>query len=92
MYFEENGKELPADVKFLSSSQLLIDEQSSYNGTAIHFYSEENKIDQLYIISQGSQGFEDWEYNLKAMVAGIEVSQATATNKFIKEAEKRVRY
>ena len=32
---------------------------------------------------------DDWEYNLKAMVAGIDTSQAIETNKFIKDAKNK---
>src|SRR5690625_2682579 len=43
-------------------------------------------MEEIYVISQGSQGLVDWEYNIKAMFAGLDYSQALDTNKFTEEA------
>ncbi|GGK09524.1 hypothetical protein GCM10007063_35000 [Lentibacillus kapialis] len=91
LYVEEYGEKLPADIDIFSSSEAnsLEGGKSGYDGTAIHFKSKENGIDEVYIISQGSQGGEDWEYNIKAMLAGQDIGQAEATDKFVSEAKKR---
>src|SRR5699024_1214159 len=59
-----------------------------YEGTAIRFYSKEKDIDEMYVISQGTQGTEDWDYNVKAMLAGQDVAQARGANKFVNKAKK----
>jgi len=87
VYLEETGLELPADIKVKTSEEAKIGDESGYDGTAIYFHSEENDIEEVYIISQGSQGKEDWEYNFKAMLAGKDYSQAEETNIFINEVK-----
>ncbi|WP_235000381.1 DUF6792 domain-containing protein [Virgibacillus dakarensis] len=90
VYLEEFGEELPANVDVFHSSQskMLKSDTSGYDGTAIHFSSEDNNIDEVYVISQGSQGIEDWEYNVKSMFAGLEYSQAEKTRDFVEEAKR----
>src|SRR5699024_12449297 len=49
IYLEENGERLPADVEVFPSSQAdLTNDDSGYEGTAVHFYSEDNNIDEVY--------------------------------------------
>ncbi|MFC4024366.1 DUF6792 domain-containing protein [Oceanobacillus longus] len=88
IYIEEYGKELKIDIDIFHSSQssILKDGITGYNGTAIHFFSDELEINEVYIISQGTQDITDWEYNVKAMFAGIDYSQAQDTQKFTEEA------
>lgn len=90
IYVEEYGKELSADIDVFSSSEAnsLEGDASGYDGTAIHFQSKENNIDEVYVISQGTQGSKDWKYNMKAMLAGQDISQANATWKFVNEAKR----
>ncbi|WP_010531761.1 DUF6792 domain-containing protein [Lentibacillus jeotgali] len=90
IYVEEYGEELSAKIDVFTSSdaESLEDNTSGYDGTAIHFQSEENNIDEVYVISQGTQGAKDWEYNMKAMLAGQDISQADATEEFVNEAKK----
>ena len=75
IYFEESGQELTAEIEILKSSDAksLKKDESGYDGTAIYFKTEEHEENQLYIISQGSQQQEDWEYNFKAMLAGLDI-------------------
>ncbi|MFJ5770916.1 DUF6792 domain-containing protein [Psychrobacillus sp. NPDC093180] len=88
IYFEETGHELKADIEILKSSDAksLKDDQSGYDGTAIYFQTEGKENDQLYILSQGSQQSKDWEYNMNAMLAGQDASQADSTYIFVREA------
>ena len=89
IYFEETGHELKADIEILKSSDAksLKGDQSGYDGTAIYFKTEGKENDQLYILSQGSQQAKDWEYNMNAMLAGQDATQAYATYNFVKEAK-----
>lgn len=89
IYFEETGHELKADIEILKSSDAksLKDDQSGYDGTAIYFKTEGKENDQLYILSQGSQQAKDWEYNMNAMLAGQDATQAYATYNFVNDAK-----
>ena len=91
IYFEETGVVLDADIEILKSSDAksLKGDQSGYDGTAIFFNSKGHENDQLYIVSQGSQQAKDWEYNMNAMLAGQDASQADSTFLFVKEASER---
>ncbi|MEC5422973.1 hypothetical protein QGM71_05605 [Virgibacillus sp. C22-A2] len=91
IYIEEYGKKLGAEIKIFNSSESirLSDDQSGYDGTAVYFHSKENNIDELYIISQGTQDTVDWNYNLQAMFAGLNISQAEMTNEFVKEVKEK---
>src|SRR5690625_4830348 len=90
MYIEEYGEKLPAEMDVYSTSNPnnFKNDTSGYEGTAIHFHSKENNIDEVYVISQGTQDAEDWEYNIKAMLAGQDVTQAEAADEFVNEAKK----
>ncbi|WLR61489.1 DUF6792 domain-containing protein [Guptibacillus hwajinpoensis] len=90
IYLEEFNKTLPANLEIYHSSQsaLLKEDTSGYDGTAIHFTSEEYNINEVYVISQGSQGNDDWKYNIKAMLAGKDIAQAEMTNEFVKEVKR----
>lgn len=71
IYFEETGEALPAEIEIFKTSQSdKIADESEYVGSAIRFHSEANGIDEVYVVSQGTQGLDDWLYNLEAMVAG----------------------
>ncbi|MEJ8764290.1 DUF6792 domain-containing protein [Oceanobacillus sp. HCA-5259] len=87
LYIEEYGKEIGANIEIFHTSESENPDikDTGYDGTAVHFYSEKGGINELYVISQGTQDMKDWEYNLKAMFAGLEYSQARATNLFTKE-------
>lgn len=89
IYFEETGQELKADIEILKSrdAKSLKGDQSGYDGTAIYFKTEGKENDQLYILSQGSQQAKDWEYNMNAMLAGQDTSQAYATYNFVNDAK-----
>ncbi|GGB32110.1 hypothetical protein F3157_21740 [Virgibacillus dakarensis] len=87
IYLEETGKELTANIKVRTSKEAKIGNDSGYDGTAIYFNSRENDIKEVYIISQGSQGMEDWKYNLEAMLAGQNISQAKDTDEFVKDVK-----
>src|SRR5690625_1232476 len=90
MYIEEYGEKLPAEMDVYSTSNPnnFKNDTSGYEGTAIHFHSKENNIDEVYVISQGTQDAEEREYNIKAMLAGQDVTQAEAADEFVNEAKK----
>src|SRR5690625_602234 len=90
IYIEEIGEPLPAKVNIFKSSEskALLDDFSGYDGSAIHFSSKDNKINEVYIISEGSQDWADWEYNIQGLFAGMDYSQAWATNLFTQDALK----
>lgn len=88
IYLEETGKQLDADIYVFTSEQSveLEDDRSGYDGTALYFNSEE--IDEVYIISQGTQDLIDWKYNLIGLFAGDSIDQANATHSFTVDALK----
>lgn len=88
IYLEEVGEALPASIKVLKSSDApsLINDTSGYDGTAIHFQSHKNDIDEVYIISQGTQDGIDWDYNVTGLFAGIDYEQAEKTEYFTDDA------
>ncbi|PAD40978.1 hypothetical protein CHH54_19660, partial [Bacillus sp. 7520-S] len=87
IYIEEMGEELPADMKVYSSNESG-DLESDYDGTAIYFENEEKSINQLYVISQGSNDPGDWLYNAIGLFQGKDASQAIDTDTFVDEAKK----
>ncbi|WP_371871287.1 DUF6792 domain-containing protein, partial [Lentibacillus populi] len=87
IYLEETGQELKADIKVRTSEEANIGSESGYDGTALYLDSMEKNIEELYVISQGSRGMEDWEYNLEAMLAGQNVSQAEDAAEFVKDVK-----
>ncbi|MYL58034.1 hypothetical protein GLW20_10980, partial [Virgibacillus halodenitrificans] len=92
IYLEEYGEILPANIEIIHSRDSKNSEvtSSDYNGTAVYFHSKEKDINELYIISQGTQDGADWEYNLKAMFAGKDFTQAKSANKFTEEVIKEI--
>ncbi|MBA4538832.1 hypothetical protein H1Z61_17310 [Bacillus aquiflavi] len=48
IYIEETGERLPATIKLMSSSESeeLKNDRSGYDGTAIHFVSEDKAINE----------------------------------------------
>ena len=92
IYIEEYGKNIDVNIETFqsSSSENLKIKDSGYDGTAVHFYSKKEGINELYVISQGTQDMKDWEYNIKVMFAGLDYSQAKATNLFTEEVINRV--
>lgn len=92
MYIEENGKDMNANIEIFHSSTFETPDiqDSGYDGTAVHFYSENEGINELYVISQGTQDLKDWEYNIKAMFAGLDYAQARATNVFTEEVKNNI--
>lgn len=88
IYIEEIGDPLPAKIKIYKSteSEVLKDDHSGYDGSAIHFISKDNNINEVYIVSKGSQDWADWNYNIQGLFAGMDYSQAEATKEFTKEA------
>ncbi|OAT72323.1 DUF6792 domain-containing protein [Parageobacillus thermoglucosidasius] len=84
IYIEETGKEPPAHINIYRSDDFKdfshID--SGFDGTAIHFYDEEKRINQAYIITRGSEVSEkdtwkplDWFYNTFGIFVGKDKSQ-----------------
>lgn len=89
IYVEEYGEKLPAaiDVYSISDSDQLKNNDSGYRGTAIYFQSQKNDIDEVYVISQGTQNVNDWKYNLQALLVGDNIDQAKETYRFVNEAK-----
>src|SRR5699024_5979802 len=89
IYLEEYGEKLPADINIFPSSKApdLKEDDSGYQGTAVHFQSEEQSIDEVYVISQGTDDIQDWEYNSNAMLAGKDAEQAEATKTFVSNSK-----
>ncbi|UTR16194.1 hypothetical protein MM221_06440 [Salipaludibacillus sp. LMS25] len=55
IYIEEMGEDFPAEIGYFHSSEAesLQDDDSGYDGTAIHFYSAENDINEAYPTLKG---------------------------------------
>ncbi|MCM3314421.1 DUF6792 domain-containing protein [Bacillus sp. FSL K6-6483] len=87
IYIEEMGEALPADMKVYSSNESN-NLESDYDGTAIYFEDEEKSINQLYVISQGSNDPGDWLYNAIGLFQGKDASQAIDADTFVDEAKK----
>lgn len=87
MYLEETGELFQGNIEIFHSSESDSDfiNKSGYDGTAIHMSN--NEKEEVYVISQGTQGGSDWLYNLKSMLAGQTAEQAEATNEFVVEAK-----
>lgn len=91
IYMEEVGKPLEVDVSVIKSSELSNVNNtvpSSYDGTAIQFYSKQQDINEVYIVSQGTTDTDDWLYNIRAMQVGKDTNQAENTDIFANEAKK----
>lgn len=91
LYLKETSTPLNADIEVLLSSEVeaLKDDTSGYNGTALHFHSNESVImDQIYIISQGSNDKNDWYYNISSLFGGDQAYQANSARIFTAEAVK----
>lgn len=87
LYIEEYGEKLDVEISVFNSSEaVLLNGQSGYDGTAIHFYSDKNEVNEVYVISQGTQDMVDWDYNIRSMLAGMDHSQAEDTHNFTNEA------
>ncbi|UZW65273.1 hypothetical protein OC195_13940 [Priestia flexa] len=87
IYIEETGNTLKGEISVLRSSELE-DNTSSYDGTAIHIYSKEQDVNEMYVVSQGTTDADDWLYNIRAMHAGLDTNQADSTDRFVEEARK----
>src|SRR5699024_8177596 len=72
MYVEEYGEKLLVEIYLYATSNLVHfnNDTSGYQGTCIYFHSQDNNIDEVYVISQVTQVAEDWVYNIKAMLDG----------------------
>ncbi|WP_077706952.1 DUF6792 domain-containing protein [Virgibacillus dokdonensis] len=85
IYLEEYGDKLNAEIEIYQSSEATtLTQNSGYDGTAVYL-KRHNENDKLFIISQGSKDKVDWNYNIKAMLAGKNYSQAQDTHKFTEE-------
>src|SRR5690625_3882764 len=93
IYLEVEGEEFPAEIDVYQTGQNAdYYSESGYKGSAVRFYSEENDIEEVYIISEGSQTAQDWEYNARGIFAGLDYSQAEHTHDFTKEALEKFGY
>jgi hypothetical protein len=55
IYIEETGKEPPAHIKVYHSDDFKEGQDFGFDGTIIHFYDEEQGINQKYTIARGSE-------------------------------------
>lgn len=93
IYIEEMGRPLPAEIEIFTSYQSkIVDTESEYVGSAIRFYSEEGGIDEVYIVSEGTQGLFDWLYNIEALMAGHNYDQIEDVNNFMEESLEHFEY
>lgn len=93
IYIEEIGETLPAEIEVFTSHQSYsVSDESEYKGTAIRFYSNDNNIDEVYIVSEGTQGLDDWLYNVEALVAGRSFVQVDEVNNFMESALEHFKY
>ncbi|MBA4538862.1 hypothetical protein H1Z61_17620, partial [Bacillus aquiflavi] len=88
IHFEETGEDINANITIIRPDELegLRDRDSGYDGTAIFFSNEKENIQQLYIVSQGSQDLVDWGYNLFGIYAGQDGGQYEDTSEFLDES------
>lgn len=97
IFLEETQRELPKNIEIYSSNELIKQNKdldtnitsSGYDGTAIYIEDKSNAINQLHIISQGSQEKEDWIYNGFGLFLGIDDSQYEAAKHFTIEAKEK---
>ncbi|XQY93783.1 DUF6792 domain-containing protein [Metabacillus sp. HB246100] len=87
IFYEETGKEIPTDISVFRSDDVLKEHRinridSGFDGTIIHFHSEENETNQSITITRGSEFGEknnwrpiDWTYNLMGIYVGGTDSQ-----------------
>lgn len=89
IYLEEKGEQIPGDIKIYSTSESNDDivESTGYVGTAIHIKNDNSGLSEMYVVSEGSQTTDDWEYNIKGIFGGQDASQATGTEEFVKKAK-----
>jgi len=78
IYTEEYGEKLPADMEIYPSSKSpnLKNDTSGYEGTALHFQSDANHIDEIYIISQGTDDKQDGYVEQAVMIYGRKQQQS----------------
>lgn len=89
IYIEEYGRKVPAYIHIysISDSEQLKNNHAGYKGTAVYFQSKKNGINEVYVISQGTQNAQDWKYNLQALLAGTNIDQAKEADRFVNEAK-----
>jgi hypothetical protein len=88
IYLEETGKLFEGDVEVYhsSDSESTTNFNSHYDGTALAISSEGES--NLYVISQGTQGMDDWLYNIKGPFSGVTVKQVEAAKEFTEDAKR----
>lgn len=98
IYMEEKHQELPKHIEIYSSNELIKQNKdldtsivhSGYDGTAIYIEDEANQVNQVHIISQGSQEQEDWIYNAFGLFLGMDSSQYEAAREFTIEVNQKI--
>lgn len=98
IYMEETHLELPKHIEIYSSNELIKQNKdldssvvhSGYDGTAIYIEDETNQVNQVHIISQGSQEQEDWIYNGFGLFLGMDVGQYEAAKQFTIEVNQKI--
>lgn len=98
IYIEETFQKLPADIEIFTSNEVIKQSkrlevsfrQSGYDGTAIYLQSKGSEINQLHIISQGSQEKEDWLYNGFGIFLGMDKNQYEVAKIFTDKVKQKV--
>lgn len=98
IYTEETFQKLPDNIEIYSSNELLRQKESikqsnnksGYDGTAIYINDNKMGINQLHIISQGSQEKEDWIYNGFGLFLGMDSTQYEDAKKFTILSKNRI--
>ncbi|WP_226669691.1 DUF6792 domain-containing protein [Metabacillus litoralis] len=102
IYFEESGKKLPTDISVYRSDDILEERRetkidSGFDGTVIHFQSEDQKINQAITITRGSELGEkdtwrpiDWTYNLIGIYVGGTDNQYQDAKRFDDEVSSMI--
>lgn len=90
IYKEETHQDLTQNIEIYTSKELVHqNEESGYDGTAIHITDKKNEVNQLHIISEGSADNKDWTYNFFGLFLGMDDSQYNATKEFTRKAKKK---
>ncbi|MBS2970658.1 hypothetical protein J9317_18090 [Metabacillus sp. KIGAM252] len=100
IYIEETGEAPPSEISIYHSGSKKYQnaEDSGFDGTVIHFYDPEKKINQSYTITRGSEMGEDagagkpldWLYNVFGIYTGRDRAQFDHANRFAENVNKEI--
>ncbi|AZB41858.1 hypothetical protein CEF21_05815 [Bacillus sp. FJAT-42376] len=100
IYIEETGEAPPAEINIYhsGSEKYQTDKDSGFDGTVIHFYDPQKKINQSYTITRGSEMGEDngsgkpldWLYNVFGIYTGRDRTQLDQATRFAETVNKEI--